>query len=62
MPQTSTVKPAHAVLNVGICCSSTKYTALRSKNKDWLGQSQDNVSEWGDMFILGLLFQWDTTL
>jgi hypothetical protein len=25
--------------------------------KDWLAQNPDNVSEWGDMSICGLLFQ-----
>jgi hypothetical protein len=28
-----------------------------AKNKDWLDQNKDNVSEWGDMSIRGLLFQ-----
>jgi hypothetical protein len=42
---------------IGICCFSAKHTALRRKNKDWLSQNQDNVSEWGDMSIHGLLFQ-----
>ena len=28
-----------------------------SKSKDWLGLNQDNVSEWNDMSIRGLLFQ-----
>jgi hypothetical protein len=32
---------------IGICCFSAKYAALRRKNKDWLGQNQDNVSGWG---------------
>ena len=41
----------------GICCFSTKHTALRRKSKDWLDLNQDNVSEWSDMFIIGLLFQ-----
>jgi hypothetical protein len=27
------------------------------KSKDWLAQNQDNLSEWGDMSISGLLFQ-----
>ena len=35
--------------DIGICCLSAKHTALRSKNKDWLAQNQDNVSEWSDM-------------
>ena len=42
---------------IGICCFSTKYPTLRSKNKDWLAGNQNNVSEWGDMSIHGLLFQ-----
>ena len=31
-----------------ICCISTKYTALRSKSKNWLTLNQDNVSEWSN--------------
>ena len=42
---------------IGICCFSAKQAALRRKSKDWLAQNQDNVSEWGNMFIRGLLFQ-----
>ena len=41
----------------GICCYSDKHAALRRKSKDWLARNQDNVSEWGDMSISGLLFQ-----
>jgi len=26
-------------------------------SKDWLARNQDNVSEWGDMSIHGLLLQ-----
>jgi hypothetical protein len=37
--------------------SSAKYAAVRRKNKDWLAWNRDNVSEWGDMSICGLLFQ-----
>ncbi len=43
--------------NIGICCFSAKHVALRRKSKDWLPRNQDNVSEWGDMSIRGLLFQ-----
>ena len=43
--------------NISIYCFSAKHTALRRKNKDWLAPNQDNVSEWGDIFIRGLLFQ-----
>ena len=38
-------------------CFSAKHAALRRESKDWLAWSQDNVSEWGDMSIRGLLFQ-----
>jgi len=31
---------------IGICCFSPKHAALRSQISDWLGQSQDYVSEW----------------
>jgi hypothetical protein len=40
-----------------ICCFSAKHAALKRKNKDWLARNQDNVSEWSDMSIRGLLFQ-----
>jgi hypothetical protein len=49
------VKPE--TIKFGICCFSAKYTALRSKSKDWLARNQDNVSEWSDMSVRGLLFQ-----
>jgi hypothetical protein len=42
---------------IGICCFSAKHTSLRRKSKDRLTRNQDNVSEWGDMSICGLLFQ-----
>jgi hypothetical protein len=42
---------------IDICCFSAKHTALRSKSKDWFARNQNNVSEWGDMSIRGLLFQ-----
>jgi hypothetical protein len=42
---------------IGICCFSAKHVALRRKSKDRLTQNQDNVFEWGDMSIRGLLFQ-----
>jgi hypothetical protein len=41
----------------GMCCYSAKHAALRRKSKNWLARNQDNVSEWGDMSISGLLFQ-----
>jgi hypothetical protein len=45
-----------------ICCFSGKHTTLRRKSKDWLARNQDNVSEWGDMSIRRLLFQWTSTI
>jgi hypothetical protein len=48
-------------IKIGLCWFSAKQAALRRKSKDWLAQNQDNVSEWGNMFIRGLLFQWAVT-
>ena len=42
---------------IGICCFCAKHAALRRKSKDWMARNKDNVSEWGDMFTCGLLFQ-----
>jgi len=42
---------------IGISCFSAKHAVLKRKNKDWLARNQNNVSEWGDMSIHGLLFQ-----
>ena len=42
---------------IGICCFSAKYAALKRKSKDWLARNQNNVSEWSDMSTRGLLFQ-----
>jgi hypothetical protein len=47
---------------IGICYLSTKHTAIRRKSKDWLAQNQNNVLEWGNMSIRGLLFQWACTI
>ena len=47
---------------IGICCFSAKHAALRSKNKDWLARNQNNVSEWSELSIHGLLFQWASTI
>jgi hypothetical protein len=40
---------------IGISFFSTKHAALRRKDTDWLARNQDNVSEWGNMSICGLL-------
>ena len=47
---------------IGNCCFSSKHAALKRKSKGWLAQNLDNVSEWGDMSIHGLLFQWASTI
>jgi hypothetical protein len=47
---------------IGICCSSTKHATLRRKSKDWLARNQNNMSEWSDISIRGLLFQWASTI
>jgi hypothetical protein len=43
-------------------CFSAKHAALWRKSKDWLARNEDNVSEWGDIFTHGLLFQWASTI
>ena len=43
--------------NIDICCFSAKHATLGRKSKDWLARIRDNVSQWGDMSIHGLLFQ-----
>ena len=47
---------------IGMCCFSARYAALRRKSKDWLARNQNNVSEWSDMSIRGLLFQWASNI
>jgi hypothetical protein len=42
---------------IDICCFSAKHAALRRKSKGWLAQNQDNVLDWCDISIHGLLFQ-----
>ena len=37
---------------IDICRFSFKHEALKSKNKNWLAQNQDNVSEWSDISTL----------
>ena len=41
----------------GMCRFSAKHAALSRTSKDWLARNHNNVSEWSDMHILGLLFQ-----
>jgi hypothetical protein len=40
-----------------ICCFLSNHAALTKKSKDWLARNKNNVSEWSDMSIRGLLFQ-----
>jgi hypothetical protein len=47
---------------IGICCFSVKYAALRRKSKDWLAWNQNNVSECRDKSYHRLLFQWASTI
>ena len=47
---------------LGICCFSAKHASLKSKSKDWLARNQNNMSEWSDMSIHGLLFQRASTI
>ena len=42
---------------ISICCFSEKHSALRRKSKYWLARNQNNMPEWSDMIIRGLLFQ-----
>jgi hypothetical protein len=37
-------------------------SALRRKSKDWSARNQDNLFEWDDMSIHGLLFQLASTI
>jgi hypothetical protein len=41
----------------GMCYFFENHAALKRKSKVWLAQNQNNVYEWGDMSIRGLLFQ-----
>jgi hypothetical protein len=47
---------------IGICCFYFKHAALRRKSKDWLAGNRNNIAEWSDMSIRGLLFQWASTI
>ena len=42
---------------IGICCFFAKHTALRRKSKEWLALNRNNVLEWSNMSVRGLLFQ-----
>jgi hypothetical protein len=42
---------------IDICCFSAKHAAFRRKSKNCWARNQENVYEWDDMSIRGLLFQ-----
>jgi len=48
--------------SISICCFFAKNATLRRESKDGLARNQDNVLEWDDMSIGGLLFQWASTI
>ena len=50
------------VYKIGICCFFAKHAVLRRKSKDRLARNQNNVSDWSDMSIRGLLFQLARTI
>ena len=50
-------RSGQTIYKIAICCFSTKHTALRRNSKAWLARNHDNVLEWGNMSIRGLLFQ-----
>jgi len=52
-------EPYKKTIKMCICCFSAKHSALRRKSKDWLAR---NESEWGDMSVSGMLFQWASTM
>jgi len=43
---------------IGISWFSAKYAAFRRKSKHWFARNQNNVSDWGDKSICGLLFHY----
>jgi hypothetical protein len=49
------VKPK--IIKLVFVASPLKHAALKRKSKDWFAQNRDNIAEWGNMSIHGLLFQ-----
>ena len=47
---------------IGICCFSAKHTVLKKKCKLLVDLYQDIMSEWTDISIRVLLFQWASTM
>jgi hypothetical protein len=54
------VKPK--TIKLVFVASALSTQSAEERVKDWLAWNQDIVSEWGDMAIRRLLFQWDSTL
>jgi hypothetical protein len=54
------VKPK--IIKLVFVASPLKHAALKRKSKDWFAQNRDNIAEWGNMSIHGLLFQWANTI
>ena len=42
---------------IDICSFFAMHATAKRKNKEWLDQNSDYVSEWSDMSTHGLLFQ-----
>ena len=40
---------------IGDCCFSSKHAASHNISKDWLAWNHDNVSEWSDLSLCGLV-------
>ena len=40
---------------IGSCCFSAQHAAWMRKSEEWLGRNQNNMFEWGDMYIHGLV-------
>ena len=47
-PRSDQTKETYKIVGYGF---NAKHTPVRSKNKDWFAQNQDNVSKWNDMSI-----------
>jgi len=47
---------AETIKLVFVPCLHVNHARLRSMNKDWLAQNQDNVSGWSDISTPELLF------
>jgi hypothetical protein len=40
---------------IGSCCFSAQHAAWMRKSEEWLGRNQNNIFEWSDMYIHGLV-------